>query len=231
MKNLKRLLRSLLCLIKRILWIPDKPRFSQQNKLENLSIIQPVINVQNHEGSISMFQPQLNQIQTVQKNMRDIFEKTVKLSSKAYSVGFLDFSAVEVEREIRNLENQTTSCLNEAETANKSLISLQKQVNLMKNISKADLELAELINKTSNEINMDKSMTDTYLTDMLTFLSSRTIVGAIMNSIRGIQYTLQAISIGVIDIVSSSIPQIASSSPFGFFKGAAQRFLPSGNGR
>jgi hypothetical protein len=223
MKNLKRLLRSLLCLIKRILWIPDKPRFS------HIIITQPVINV--HEGSISMFQPQLDQLQGVKKNMRAIFEKIVKLSSKAYSVGFLDFSAVEVEREIRDLENQVASCLKEAETANKSLKSLQENANLMRNISKTDLELAELINKTSNEINMDKSMTDTYLTEMLTFLSSRTIVGAIMNSIRGIQYTLQSISIGILDIVSSSIPQIASSSPFGFLKGVTQKFLPSGNSR
>lgn len=161
-----------------------------------------------------MFESILNQCQMVQTKLEDLLQKTVTLSSQVYKIGFFDFNAFNLESKIRDIESQVKEIAHLKELAQKAVETTKNSLQKIKVTPKVQEEL-ESINEICERINIMPPVIHSYLEDMLTFLASQNVFGALMNVIRGVQYALQEIIISTIQIANLVvIPAIGETSSF-----------------
>jgi len=170
----------------------------------------------------------VNQCHIVEEELENLLQKTVTLSSKVYKSGWLDLNVFKLESEIRDIEFQLRGAKEGKDTA-------QKAINLMKNnkqkITPAEMEEIKSIIEICEQINNRVSLINSYLGDMLKFLESQTVVGALMNLIRGVQYAIQEITMSTIEIANLVvIPALQEKSSFlsRLLSGTRQKLLGGG---
>lgn len=147
---------------------------------------------------MGIYKSQLSQCQIVENKFLSLKDECISLHREVTMLGLLDLKAFNLDKKVRQLEIEARGYSMQMKAVNKSLQSLQNDINLNNQVPQETFDEVKKISELTNIISAYQRDSEIYIIQMRDYLSSHSVWGAIIEMWRDLLLVIKDTAIFVV---------------------------------